>query len=62
MQNRIVEIATDDVHLSLFRGFVKLSKEGGEIGRVALPDIGGLVVRGYGATISLADPVLTGPA
>lgn len=53
MQNRIIEIATDDVHLSLFRGFAKLSKGGEEIGRVALPDIGGLVVRGYGATISL---------
>lgn len=53
MQNRIVEVATDNVHLSLFRGFMKLSREREEIGRVALPDIGGLVVRGYGASISL---------
>lgn len=53
MQNRIVEIATDGVHLSLFRGFVKLSRSGEELGRVPLPDIGGLVVRGYGASVSL---------
>lgn len=53
MQNRIVEVSTDNVHLSLFRGFVKLSRDGTEIGRVALPDIGGLVVRGYGASLSL---------
>ena len=53
MQNRIVEIATDGVHLSLLRGFLKLSRNGEEIGRVALPDIGGVVVRGYGASLSL---------
>lgn len=53
MQNRIVEVSTDNVHLSLFRGFVKLSRYDAEIGRVALPDIGGLVVRGYGASLSL---------
>lgn len=53
MQNRIVEIATDGVHLSLSRGFVKVSKDGAELGRVGLPDIGGLVVRGFGATLSL---------
>ncbi|MEM9421369.1 MAG: type II CRISPR-associated endonuclease Cas1 [Pseudomonadota bacterium] len=53
MQNRIVEVATDGVHLSLFRGFLKLTKDGEELGRVGFPDIGGLVVRGYGASISL---------
>ena len=53
MQNRIVEVATDGVHLSLFRGFMKLARDGEEIGRVALPDMGGLVVRGYGASVSL---------
>lgn len=54
MQNRIVEIATDNIHLSVFRGFLKLSRDGVEVGRVALPDIGGLVVRGYGASLSLS--------
>lgn len=53
MQNRIVEISSDGVHLSLFRGFVKISRDGTELGRVGLPDIGGLIVRGYGASISL---------
>lgn len=53
MQNRVVEIATDGVHLSSFRGFLKISKDGVELGRVALPDIGSVVVRGFGATLSL---------
>ena len=53
MQNRIIEVSSDNVHLSLFRGFAKFSKDGAEIGRVPLPDVGGLIVRGYGASISL---------
>lgn len=53
MQNRIVEIASDDIHLSLLRGFLKLSRDGTEIGRVAFPDIGGVIIRGYGASLSL---------
>lgn len=53
MQNRIVEIASDDIHLSLLRGFLKLSREGAELGRVPIPDIGAVLVRGYGASLSL---------
>lgn len=53
MNNRIIEISSDNVHLSLLRGFVKLTQAGQEIGRVGFPDIGGLIVRGYGASISL---------
>ncbi len=53
MKNRIIEIATDGVHLSLFRGFLKVSANGDETGRVALPDIGAVIVRGYGASLSL---------
>lgn len=53
MQNRIVEIACDDIHLSLLRGFLKLSRDGVEIGRIAFPDIGGVIIRGYGASLSL---------
>lgn len=53
MQNRIIEIASDDIHLSLLRGFLKLSRDGQELGRVGFPDIGGVIVRGYGATLSL---------
>lgn len=54
MQNRIVEVASDDIHLSLLRGFLKLSTEGQELGRIGLPDIGAVIVRGYGASISLS--------
>jgi CRISP-associated protein Cas1 len=53
MQNRIVEVASDDVHLSLSRGFLKLSRERVELGRVPIPDIGAVLVRGYGASLSL---------
>ncbi|MEM8773153.1 MAG: type II CRISPR-associated endonuclease Cas1 [Pseudomonadota bacterium] len=53
MQNRIVEIASDDIHLSLLRGFLKLSRDGQELGRVGLPDIGAVIIRGYGATLSV---------
>ena len=53
MMNRIVEVATDRVNLSLSRGFLKLSRDGGEIGRVGLPDIAAVIVRGYGASVSL---------
>ncbi len=52
MQNRIIEITTDGVHVSLYRGFVKLSKKSEDIGRVALPDIGALIIRGYGTSVS----------
>lgn len=53
MQNRIVEIASDNVHVSLSRGFVKLSQDGKELGRIGIPDIGAIIVRGYGSSISL---------
>jgi CRISPR-associated protein Cas1 len=52
MQNRIVEIATDGIHLSAERGFLKISRQGDIVGKVALDDIAGVVVRGYGATFS----------
>lgn len=53
MLNRIVEISSDRIHVSLERGFLKLKKAGEEIGEVPLPDISAIIVRGYGATISL---------
>jgi len=52
MQNRIVEIATDLVHLSVDRGFLKVSKDKKTLGKVALDDIAGLVIRGYGTSFS----------
>lgn len=53
MNNRIVEIVSDGVHLSLLRGFLKVSRDGAEIGRIGLPEISALIVRGYGASLSL---------
>lgn len=53
MTGRIVEIARDSAHLSVDRGFMKVSDSGDEIGRVAIEDITALVVRGYGATLSV---------
>lgn len=53
MQNRIVEVASDDIHISLLRGFLKLSRDGAELGRVPIPDIGAVLIRGYGAYLSL---------
>lgn len=53
MQNRVVEIANDGLYLSLTRGFLKVSKDGDEIGRIPIPDIGALIVRGFGAGLSL---------
>ena len=53
MQNRVVEISSDGIHLSLKRGFLKLSCGSDIVGEVALPDIGSVIVRGYGASISL---------
>ncbi len=49
---RIVEVARDGVHLSVERGFLKLSREGERLGEVALDDIGAVVVHGHGASFS----------
>ena len=53
MQQRIVEIASDSVHLSAHRGFMKIEQGGNEIGRVAFADIGAVIVRGHGSTLSV---------
>lgn len=53
MRNRIVEIASDGIYLSVSRGFMKVSRNGEDTGQVPLPDIGALIIRGYGASISL---------
>ncbi len=54
MQNRIVEIAKDGVHVGTERGFLIVSRKRQTLGRVPLDDIAGLVVRGYGASLSTA--------
>ena len=52
MQGRIVEVASEGVHLSVERGFLKLSRAGEKLGEVALDDIGAVVVHGHGASFS----------
>lgn len=53
MIGRVVEIERDAAHLSVERGFMRVSESGAEIGRVAIDDISALIVRGYGATVSI---------
>lgn len=50
--NRIVDISTDGLYLSVYRGFLTISKSGEEIGRIALDDIGGVIVHAHGASWS----------
>jgi CRISPR-associated protein Cas1 len=52
MIGRVVEIATDGVHLSVDRGFMTVSQDHKKIGQVALDDISALVIHGHGATWS----------
>ncbi|OBZ94574.1 CRISPR-associated protein Cas1 [Pararhizobium polonicum] len=51
--DRIVDISTDGLHLAVYRGFLTVSKNGGdEVGRIALDDIGALIVHAHGTTWS----------
>ncbi len=52
MPGRIVEVAEDSRHLAVDRGFLTVSSEGQEIGRVPLDDIAGLIVNAHGCTYS----------
>ncbi len=52
MIGRFVDIVDDGVHLSVTRGFLKVSKAHEEIGRVALDDIAALIIHAHGATFS----------
>ncbi|MGV6801024.1 MAG: type II CRISPR-associated endonuclease Cas1 [bacterium] len=53
MQNRIIEIVSDQTFLSLYRGFMKVTRDGHEPAQIPLPDIGAVIIRGYGASLSL---------
>jgi len=48
--DRIVDIATDGLHLSAYRGFLIVEKEREEVGRIALDDIHGVIVHAHGCT------------
>lgn len=47
---RIVDIATDGLHLSTHRGFLMVEQDREEVGRVALDDIHALIVHAHGIT------------
>lgn len=50
--DRIVDIATDGRHLSLYRGFLLVEGQGEEVGRIPLDDIHALIVHAHGTTWS----------
>jgi CRISPR-associated protein Cas1 len=50
--DRIVDIATEGLHLSTHRGFLMVEKEREEVGRVALDDIHAVIVHAHGVTWS----------
>ncbi|MGQ3045694.1 MAG: CRISPR-associated endonuclease Cas1 [Niveispirillum sp.] len=47
---RIVDIATDGRHLSAHRGFMLVSEDRQEVGRVPLDDIAAVIVHAHGVT------------
>lgn len=47
---RIVDIATDGLHLSTYRGFLKVERDGEEAGRIALDDVHAVIVHAHGVT------------
>jgi CRISP-associated protein Cas1 len=49
---RIVDIATDGQHLSAYRGFLLVSKDREEIGRIPLDDVAAVIVHAHGVTWS----------
>ncbi len=53
MVGRIVEVQSQGVHLSVDRGFMKVTKDGEHLGQIALDDIDALVVHSHGATFSV---------
>ncbi len=48
--DRIVDIATDGRHLSMARGFLLVSENQQEVGRIPLDDIAALIVHAHGIT------------
>lgn len=51
---RIVEIASDGRHLSVYRGFMVVSADGEEIARVPLDDISAVIANAHGLTYTNA--------
>lgn len=47
---RIVDVSTDDVHLAVARGFMTVSRQREELGRIPLDDIAAVIVHAHGVT------------
>lgn len=52
MVGRVIEIATDGRHLSVDRGFLIVSEQGDEIGKVPMDDVAAVVANAHGLTYS----------
>lgn len=52
MTGRVVEIAEDGRHLSVFRGFLVVAERGVELGRVPLDDVAAVIANAHGLTYS----------
>ena len=50
MVGRVVEIATDGRHLSIFRGFLVVADRGEEVGRVAMDEVAAVIANAHGLT------------
>lgn len=48
--DQIIDIATDGLHLSRDRGFLKVTETGTEVGRVPLDQVAGVIVHAHGTT------------
>ena len=47
---RIVDIATEGLHVSAYRGFLIVAKDRAEVGRIALDDIHAVILHAHGCT------------
>lgn len=53
MENRIVDISSDGVYLHVSRGFLCVEREGETLGRIAIDDLSGVMIRGHGTSLSV---------
>jgi CRISPR-associated protein Cas1 len=49
---RVVDLSTDGLHVAVHRGFLTVSKDREEMGRIALDEIGGVIAHAHGLTWS----------
>ncbi len=49
---RVVDLSTDGIYVSVKRGFLAVSKDGQDLGRIALDDIGAVIAHAHGLTWS----------